>query len=163
MRLNTNMSSIAAFILAGIICTSAFGCGEKKESSSEAENVINVTCGEYYLEGNKDNRCINVIDENTLQFTNCDIEAFVDEMMECEKDVYSEETFIQIEKEINENLSAPINYNEVDYRKNTDNEIYILLSETSGGLMCFKYISDSQGTSLVFGRNDSIQEYILSE
>lgn len=160
---NKKISVLKTAFICTLSAMCMFSCGEKKESSSEAENVINVTVGEYYLDGNKDNRCINVIDENTLQFTNCDIEAFVDEMMECEKDVYSEETFIQIEKEINENLSAPINYNEVDFRKNKDNEIYILLSETSGGMMCFKYISDSQGTSLVFGRKENIQEYILAE
>lgn len=160
---NKKISVLKTAFICTLSAMCMFSCGEKKESSSEAENVINVTVGEYYLDGNKDNRCINVIDDSTLQFTNCDIEAFVDEIAEGPREFYSDETCEQIIKEMNENLSAPINYNEVDFRKNKDNEIYILLSETSGGMMCFRYISDSQGTSLVFGRKENIQEYILAE
>lgn len=166
MRLNAKLTAIIMFFLASICIICMSGCKGKNEGSLESANVINVTVGEYYLNGDKSNRCIDVKDDHTLQFTNCDTDAWVDEIMEPSKDDYLDKNdYDQIVKEMKEILSKPIEYKDVDYRTNTENEIYIVLSETDGtrAMMCFKYISDSQGMSLVFGQNENIQEYILSE
>lgn len=164
MKSNIKLTAIIKCILVGICIICLSGCGKKEESSSKSEKVINVTVGEYYLNGDKDNKCISVIDDHTLQLTQWDTDAWVDEMMEPTKDDYPDKKdYEQIVNEMKEFLSKPSEYKVYEHSRVTDDEIYIRVSEVGDRLLCFKYVSDSQGTSLILGNSENTMEFILAE
>ena len=85
-------------------------------------------------------------------------------MMEPTKDDYPDKKdYEQIVNEMKEFLSKPSEYKVYEHSRVTDDEIYIRVSEAGDRLLCFKYVSDSQGTSLILGNSENTMEFILAE
>lgn len=165
--MKTNITlKIISILIAGICVVCLSGCGKKAEVSleSKAAKAINVTVGEYYLNGDKNSKCINISDGHMLQLTHWDTDAWVDETMGSTKDDYPDpKDYEQMVKEMKEYLSKPLEYKVYEHSRTADDEIYIPVSEAGDRMLCFKYISDTQGTSLILSGGEDTMEFILTK
>lgn len=151
---------IAALVSAAVI---VLGCGAcENQESSTADTALEMKSGTYYLNGDTTQRAI-ILDTTakTMQFTNCDIEAFAATLHD--REMFStEEGFQSVVDSSIGIMREPISYHDVDRSVNPDKDIYVYVDDIMNGMMSFDYVSDAQGTSLVLGTKN-ITEYILVE
>lgn len=151
---------IAALGAAAAIMLGFASCAD--QNSSTANTELTMKPGTYYLNGDTAQRAI-ILDTTaqTLQFTNCDIQAIASAMHERAM-FSSEEGYQTVVDSSIRILSEPILYHNVDQSINPNKDIYIYVDDIMNGMMSFDYVSDAQGTALVFGTNN-VTEYILVE
>ena len=161
-----------AFLAASVLLFGAAmlcSCGSEAGSAAQTEDEssyldIDIQSGNYYLNGDSSSRCIAVSsDDQTFQFTNCDLAEYVRGTLLFREEFDSDESYQNVCDSVLRTISAPVIYHGIDPELNRGRNVFIRINDFADYEMTmkFQYVSDSQGTSLIFGTGDNLQEYIL--
>ncbi len=155
-----NQKRIIVSAMTAAVMLSLAACAETESSTSDIS--VEMKAGTYYLNGDTTQRAI-ILDtaSQTIQFTNCDVEAYATSLLEREL-FDSEEGYQNVLASQIETMTAVLPYHKVDPSVNPEKDIFVYTDEILHGMMSFDYISDAQGTALIFG-SKNVTEYILVE